>query len=166
MAEDSHNTSDISDYVEVESAREDAETLAARRELKQTSISGRGGARLDHKTASDDEDGKRHESLARSRTPEVDSRDAADKLKDQISSPKKKRPHDHLDEPKETVEGASANDETSAGDAAALGRRTDRSEPEKKRPRDKSAAGTEGSGEVVSGTKTKPDYLEVTSSPF
>lgn len=155
MADDPHNTSDISDHAEpsaaAAAAKEDAETTAARRELKQTSISdkaGHGAVQLSQdeqgdKSASDDDaprDNKK--GSARQKTPDVDVRAAREEvLKEQVSSPKKKRGRDELEENREGAsaplgEGAS---DRSAGAAAAQSR-TDRSEPEKKRPRDRQAS--------------------------
>lgn len=99
MADDTHNTSDLSDPVTAGSPKEDAETKATREELKQTAIS-------DDKTktasAGQDDDA----ALARTKTPELDPPSAnRDSLKEQVSSPKKKRGHDEVDEQRD-VEGA------------------------------------------------------------
>lgn len=138
MADDPHNTSNVSDeQVEVE-PKEDAETAAAREELKQTVISERTAKTTDEAT---DEmvatrsggrygaDAPSKPAEARTKTPERDLADNQnDLLKDQVSSPKKKRAHDQLDEPKDGAQDKAAGEEAAAS--------ADRSEPEKKRPRD------------------------------
>ncbi|GAB1318784.1 Nucleoporin NUP56 [Madurella fahalii] len=165
MADDPHNTSDISDHAETGTAKEDAETTAARRELKQTSISERAGhipqLSQDDKSASDD-DAPSNRAPARRITPEVSlgpPREEA--LKEQISSPKKKRAHDELDENRDVAEapleeGASQKP-TGAG---ATQSRTDRSEPEKKRPRDRQA-----SASAVKSGKEEVEPLSASASP-
>ena len=80
MADDPHNTSDISDTVDVQGAKEDAETTAARRELKQTSISEKGAQHTaqssqEDKSASED-DAPADKGPARTPSPE----DAVPKL--------------------------------------------------------------------------------------
>jgi hypothetical protein len=66
----------------IEAVKEDAETTATRKELKNTSISG----------VMDEE---------RTKTPESESAEEKDvDLKDRISSPKKKRARDQLDDEK------------------------------------------------------------------
>ncbi|KAI0863197.1 hypothetical protein F4860DRAFT_77008 [Xylaria cubensis] len=103
---------------------EDPDTAAARKELRQTAISEKPD--LSTMTASN------HAS------PSDDAPSAANTAKDLISSPKKKRAHDEVDEPKDKAANADAD-----GDVSPIGAngstplsRTDRSEPEKKRPRD------------------------------
>ncbi|KAI0548330.1 hypothetical protein F4679DRAFT_327098 [Xylaria curta] len=103
---------------------EDPDTAAARKELGQTAITEKPD--LSAMAASN------HAS------PSDDASSAANAAKDLISSPKKKRAHDEVDEPKDTAANADAD-----GDVSPIGsngstslNRTDRSEPEKKRPRD------------------------------
>lgn len=156
MADDPHNTSDISEHNEPTApAKEDAETTAARRELKQTTISekrGRDAVQLsqDDKSASEDDAPR---SKTRRITPPADLRpNNDDALKEQVSSPKKKRAHDELDENKDVTPLGETPDKATAG-AAAVQDRTDRSEPEKKRPRDRQASASavqSGKEEVVS----------------
>lgn len=157
MADDPHNTSDVSDHAETSTANEDAETTAARRELKQTSISERAGyvqqLSQDDKSASDD-DAPSDRAPGRRITPEVSLGPPREEvLKEQISSPKKKRAHDELDENRDVAEApleeGSSKKPTSAGVTQS---RTDRSEPEKKRPRDRQASASavrSGKEEVV-----------------
>ncbi|KAB5572407.1 hypothetical protein GE09DRAFT_956103 [Coniochaeta sp. 2T2.1] len=119
--------------------KEDAETTAARREFKHTTISDVGDKPAqpsqDSRDPSDDE-------AERTKTPEPEaSKDAAhDDLKEQVSSPKKKRAHDQFEEHKDGEE-ASLTDKSAAdkanGDATTS--RTDRSEPQKKRARDETS---------------------------
>lgn len=102
---------------------EDAETRAARRELKQSSIS--------------DEPDKTAQDLAtdenRPETPSLDITDEQiDELKEQVSSPKKKRAHDQLD----GEQGSQDNDTTSVTSTDSAKDRATRLEPEKKRHRD------------------------------
>ncbi|KAK4192002.1 hypothetical protein QBC35DRAFT_512107 [Podospora australis] len=141
MADDPHNTSDISDHIETDTVKEDAETTAARRELKQTSISEKAGQpspSQDDKSASED-DAPKDKATAQRITPPVGlSAPDAEALKEQISSPKKKRAHDELDENKDVTEAPL--DAVVADTTTTTLDRTDRSEPEKKRPRDPSAS--------------------------
>lgn len=141
MADDPHNTSDISDTVDVGNAKEDAETTAARRELKQTTISEKSGkdtaaSSQDDKSASGDEKPADKPTLKAS-TPESDSpRLDPHDLKEQVSSPKKKRAHDELDEGIQESPKKVSSETTST---IPIKSRSDRSEPEKKRPRDRQA---------------------------
>jgi len=135
MPEDSQTTGDLSDHAETGGAKEDAETTAARRELKQTSISEKGGARAGNEAASDDDASNAGESPQRTKTPELENEN---RLREQVSSPKKKRAHDQLEEPKDSEEGGAAGGVTAKDHTGSVApSRTDRSEPEKKRPRDK-----------------------------
>ncbi|ATY59938.1 nuclear export Yrb2 [Cordyceps militaris] len=103
------------------SAPEDADTRAARRELKQHSISDPVG------------DGAIHDA-DRPETPADDdvTDERNDELKEQLSSPKKKRAHDQLDPTKDDKQ----NDTDSVASADSAKDRASRSEPEKKRHRD------------------------------
>ena len=152
MTDDPHNTSDISDPVGAEGAKEDAETTAARRELKQTSIS----EKLDKETqredrsgtdddddendnGADDDGDKDQASPCQGSTPDTedpgDSR--LDQLRELVASPKKKRAHDELvaDGSSTAGEGSSKPVSTSVAQS-----RTEESEPEKKRPRDRDSS--------------------------
>lgn len=146
MADDPHNTSDISDHSSTATTKEDAETTAARRELKQTSISEKAGQpspSQDDKSASDD-DAPTDKPPARRPTPPIIFGVPDDEaLKEQISSPKKKRAHAELDENKDVAEAPledTAMDKTDTMTTTTTLNRTDRSEPEKKRPRDRQAS--------------------------
>jgi hypothetical protein len=178
MADDPHNTSDISDLAEpAVAANEDAETTAARRELKQTTISEKAGPvslSQDDKSASEDDAPK----AARRLTPPLNLNAAKeDALKEQLSSPKKKRAHDELDENKDVAE-APLDGAPGTGPSTAPGQsRTDRSEPEKKRPRDRQASASAvqgGKEEVVRsplgpamalGGNTNQEPLSASTSP-
>jgi hypothetical protein len=166
MADDPHNTSDI----ETGAAKEDAETTAARRELKQTSISEKAGhaqqLSQDDKSASDD-DAPQDKAPPRRVTPDITLGPPREEvLREQISSPKKKRAHDELDENKDVAE--TPLEEGAPPKPAATGAtqsRTDRSEPEKKRPRDRQASASavkSGQEEVVRVAKYLPDVLVLT----
>ncbi|KAF9881376.1 hypothetical protein CkaCkLH20_01526 [Colletotrichum karsti] len=113
MADDTQSGSPKSDPVD---AKEDAETAAARKELKHTAISEKSGG------------------AAGATTPKLS---ATDEHKEQVSSPKKKqkRAHDQVDEDKdaEDVDSKSVASSDSAKDRAL------RLEPEKKRHRDEVA---------------------------
>lgn len=116
MAEDTQNTRATrakNEAIHTE-AKEDAETRATRRELKQSSIS-------DPSASTDKEQA---EEKGRPETPDNDD------LKDQVASPKKKRAHDQLDSSKDN------DDKESVASADSSKDRADRSEPEKKRARD------------------------------
>ncbi|KAK0619896.1 hypothetical protein B0T14DRAFT_432068 [Immersiella caudata] len=144
MADDPHITNDKSDPVETVAAKEDAETTAARRELKQTTISEKAGQVYrapsddDEDDASDSapQDKDKDSNAARQATPDTDPGDVKDDvmLKEQVSSPKKKRAHDEL-----VADGSSTAGEGSSKptNAAVAQSRTEESEPEKKRPRDR-----------------------------
>jgi hypothetical protein len=155
MAEDPHNTSDMSDLTEpAVAAKEDAETTAARRELKQTTISGKAGpAQLsqDDKSASED-DSPQNKASARRITPDINlGPPEDDDMKEEVSSPKKKRARDELDENRDVAE-APLDGKSPGKSSATIKSRTDRSEPEKKRPRDRQ----EQSGKEVVKAPTQP----------
>ncbi|CAK7220867.1 hypothetical protein SCUCBS95973_004302 [Sporothrix curviconia] len=149
------------------SPKEDAATKSAREELKHTAISERAAD-----TKDDDS------SARRAATP-----DQHDTLKEQISSPKKKRAHDELDKDDEEAEaeGNKKNKDEQAGSSVGHGDDTDggskaastgatsldapngsgtrADEPEKKRLRDE-----ETSTDASSGPVTKDDK-PATSAP-
>ena len=166
MADDPHNISDISDHAEpAAAAKEDAQTTAARRELKQTSISekaGRDPVQLsqDDKSASEDDIPSENAAARRRLTPPITLAAANDdSLKEQISSPKKKRAHDELDENRDVSEGPlEGGTPDKAAGTAAIQSRTNRSEPEKKRPRDRqaSASAVQGGKEEVVRSRDAP----------
>lgn len=120
MVKDTESSSPKNDMPPT-SAPEDADTRAARRELKQHSIS-------DPVT-----DGPKHDD-GRPETPADDevTDERNDELKEQLLSPKKKRGHDQLDPTKD--EEPKDNDSVVSADSAKD--RASRSEPEKKRHRD------------------------------
>lgn len=127
-----------SEPVTAQPAKEDAETTAARRELKQTYISDGGDKPAQ---PSQDSSEPSEDEAEQTKTPESKPKDALhDDLREQVSSPKKKRAHDQLDEQKDDAENAAAvntsADETNG--SATLSRR-DRSEPQKKRARDENS---------------------------
>lgn len=149
MADDPHNTSDISDTAEIarKTAKEDAETTAARRELKQTSISEKDGQNSTTSSQSD-KSGSDDEIVADKPTPQAHTPEngspkfSPSELKEQVSSPKKKRAHHELDPEEHEDQPDSPKDKepSEAGSTTGLVKsRTVRSEPEKKRPRDRQA---------------------------
>jgi DEAD/DEAH box helicase domain-containing protein len=124
MADDSQGAGaspkDEPTHVEV---AEDAETRATRRELKQSSISDQ-GEKTREDSATDDN---------RPETPSLAlPADKIDRMKEQVSSPKKKRAHDQLDE----EQASQDNDTTSVTSTDSAKDRSTRLEPEKKRHRD------------------------------
>jgi len=111
MADDAPDASPKNEPLNVET-KEDAETRATRRELKQSSIS-------DPPTSGAED--------------AANTSDAPDKdMKEQITSPKKKRAHDQLEGSKEAEE----NDTNSIASSDSAKDRSLRLEPEKKRHRD------------------------------
>ncbi|KAK4226333.1 hypothetical protein QBC38DRAFT_537224 [Podospora fimiseda] len=174
MADDPVPTNDISNHVEAGAAKEDAETTAARRELKQTSISEKAGQ--NSQNASEDDTPSRviksPKSPSRRISPPISFTMASsnnsneDALKDQISSPKKKRAHAEYDENKDVAEApldpapnATSTTTTTTITSVTLSR-TDRSEPEKKRPRDRQA-----SASAVRSGKEEVEPLSASASP-
>lgn len=129
--------------IAVPPAKEDAETTATRRELKQTSISEKETnvpepSSQDSSNASENEAEQPDAAPARRKTPELIMKDLPhDELIEHVSSPKKKRAHDQLDEPKADDESGAITGGASADlNGSSTLSRTDRSEPEKKRARD------------------------------
>ncbi|KAH7327892.1 hypothetical protein B0I35DRAFT_506453 [Stachybotrys elegans] len=121
MADETQDASPRTEPVPVQ-VKEDAETRAARRELKQSSLS---------------DESPTHSAGDNADRPETPADDAAndandDDLREQVSSPKKKRAHDQLDGEKEVEE----NDATSVASTDSGRDRSTRLEPEKKRHRD------------------------------
>jgi hypothetical protein len=120
MADESHDPTPKPDVQE----KEDAETRATRRELKQSSIS-------DSTPAAATEDmGSQPHSPADEPASSNDAQ--ADDLKEKVASPKKKRAHDQLDRDPE----ADDNDANSVASTDSGKGRATRLEPEKKRHRD------------------------------
>ncbi|KAF0319113.1 hypothetical protein GQ607_013654 [Colletotrichum asianum] len=111
MADDRQSGSPKSDPID---AKEDAETAAARKELKHTAIS------------------EKSEAATGATTPQLS---AGDEQKEQVSSPKKKqkRAHDQLDDEDRDAEEADSKSVASSDSAKD---RASRLEPEKKRHRD------------------------------
>ncbi|KAF4446490.1 DEAD/DEAH box helicase [Fusarium austroafricanum] len=127
MADDAPDASPKNEPVNVET-KEDAETRATRRELKQSSIS-------DPPTSGPED--------------ATNTSDAPDNdLKEQVASPKKKRAHDQLEGNKEAEE----NDANSVASSDSAKDRALRTEPEKKRHRDED---TDLPSAIASGEATK-----------
>ncbi|KAL6884399.1 P-loop containing nucleoside triphosphate hydrolase protein [Trichoderma longibrachiatum] len=130
-------------------AGEDAETRAARRELKQSSISDSPAAAAAGDVASRTVD----DDAARPDTPADPVSDSADeRLKEQIPSPKKKRAHDQLDRSIDVEQ----NDANSVTSTESTRDRASRLEPEKKRHRE------EDSSRVVSNSSSIADTQPAT----
>ncbi|PTD12312.1 ATP-dependent helicase HRQ1 [Fusarium culmorum] len=129
MADDAPDASPKNEPLNVET-NEDAETRATRRELKQSSIS-------DPPTSGPED--------------AANTSDAPDKdMKEQITSPKKKRAHDQLDGSKEEEE----NDTNSVASSDSAKDRSLRLEPEKKRHRDEDTDLQSGAASSEEATKT------------
>ncbi|KAL2261121.1 hypothetical protein VTK26DRAFT_4684 [Humicola hyalothermophila] len=166
MADDPHNTGDISDHAEPAAANEDAETTAARRELKHTSISEKAGQDAvqlsqDEKNVSDD-DAPKGKTTGSRITPDINLKAAKHEVPtEQVSSPKKKRAHDELEENKDVAEApleAAGSDKLAS--TGAVESRTQRSEPEKKRPRDRQA-----SASAIRSGQEEVEPLSASASP-
>lgn len=128
MAEDNQFASPKNDLAHLD-AGEDAEMRAARRELKQSSISDPPPSTRDsgHDSAAEE----RADACAA--TPAGDVSDVQNEdLMIKMSSPKKKRAHDQLDGDMQ----AKDNDSTSTASTDSAKDRASRLEPEKKRHRD------------------------------
>lgn len=136
MADDAPDASPKNEPRNVES-KEDAETRAARHELKQSTIS-------DSRPATATADGPGSGTVTPAGANMSDERD--NDLKDQIASPKKKRAHDQLEGSIEVEE----NDTNSIASTDSAKDRALRLEPEKKRHRD----GENSDAEVPSATTT------------
>ncbi|KAJ0165412.1 Nucleoporin NUP56 [Colletotrichum tanaceti] len=122
MADDSQPGSPRSDPID---AKEDAETAAARKELKHTAISEKPFA--DGPTTENTPSGSQNEDH-----------------KERVSSPKKKRAHDQLDEDNDVDEA----DDKSVGSSDSAKDRASRLEPEKKRHRDEVATSTDAASDL------------------
>ncbi|KAL7927300.1 hypothetical protein ACQKWADRAFT_276312 [Trichoderma austrokoningii] len=127
MADNSRGTASPKNEQIYSETGEDAETRAARRELKQSSISDPPAATRD--LGSDPVD----KEAARPETPTDQNSDGQDdRFKERVPSPKKKRAHDQLDGSID-VEN---NDTNSVTSTESTRDRASRLEPEKKRHRD------------------------------
>ncbi|KAL2159809.1 hypothetical protein VTH06DRAFT_1942 [Thermothelomyces fergusii] len=160
MADEPQNTSDVSDHTEPrsggEGGRGDERGAAGAQADDHLGEAGRDAVQLsqDDKSASED-DGPRPKT--RRITPPSGSDDA---LREQISSPKKKRARDELDENKDAAPPGETPDTAAANTTTTVQDRTDRSEPEKKRPRDRQA-----SASAVQGGKEEVQPLSAGTSP-
>ncbi|OTB06314.1 hypothetical protein M426DRAFT_115322 [Hypoxylon sp. CI-4A] len=140
---------------------EDPDTAAARKELKQTVISEKPNlsamstAKTDPApsaaTASDKQSSK-------ASSPDRDSVERQNNdLRDRISSPKKKRARDEVDEPREASSTTNGDVSPIGADAGTSLNRSDRSEPEKKRPRDVSSEFQANSDAPTGSSKLSKD---------
>ncbi|KAI1854009.1 hypothetical protein JX265_003668 [Neoarthrinium moseri] len=112
---------------------EDPDTAAARKEFDNTAISEKqsAAAAAAAMSASD------QPAAAKKATPELEIPDNKnDLMKEQISSPKKKRAHDELDQNKDPHQDPNGDVSPIAANGTASTGRNNRSEPEKKRHRD------------------------------
>ncbi|KAI0597036.1 hypothetical protein F4775DRAFT_273302 [Biscogniauxia sp. FL1348] len=151
---------------------EDPDTAAARKELRQTVISEKPDLSAMSATNPDDRApsatlGLDKASSSRATTPDRDLPDTADdNMKEHMSSPKKKRARDEADEPKDTA--ANTNGDISPigvnGSITTLSR-TNRSEPEKKRPRDVSSEIKNNVEAPITSPKSPKSDEAATKSP-
>ncbi|OTA94441.1 hypothetical protein M434DRAFT_71269 [Hypoxylon sp. CO27-5] len=135
---------------------EDPDTAAARKELRQTVISEKPNLSAMSTVEKD---------------PAPNTTTTGDKAsgKNQVSSPKKKRAHDEVDEPREAASDLNGDVSpigTDAGASISLSR-TNRSEPEKKRPRDVSSESKVNSDalSVPSHSKANPKTTNTSDKP-
>ncbi|KAI0430644.1 hypothetical protein F5Y09DRAFT_341469 [Xylaria sp. FL1042] len=150
-------------------AAEDPDTAAARKELRQTAISEKPNlsAMVTANTSSDavpSDDGlSAAEASGRATTPDRVARDdaAKEQMASQMASPKKKRAHDEVDEPKDSATGANGDGDVSpiGPNGSASLNRTDRSEPEKKRPRDISSESKSNPTTTTTSPKSKDTII-------
>lgn len=154
-------------------APEDPDTAAARKELKHTVISDKpnlsamSAAEKDSAPAPAPNSSVTGDKVSgNASTPDRDSaeRQTGD-LRDQVSSPKKKRAHDEVDEPIEAHSDSNGDVSPIGTDSAPSLSRTDRSEPEKKRPRDVSSESKVNSGMLSVRAPIIYIYLIVKTSP-
>ncbi|KAI0401235.1 hypothetical protein F4802DRAFT_435532 [Xylaria palmicola] len=135
-------------------AAEDPDTAAARKELRQTAISEKPSPSA---TAADSHaapSGDGADTAAEATTPERLTWD--DSTTQEMASPKKKRGHDEVDKPGDVAAGADADGDVSpvgANGSVSLDR-SDRSEPEKKRPRDVSSESKDGHITITAPAKS------------
>ena len=137
---------------------EDPDTAEARKELKQTAISEKKpdlssstssimSAKAQNPAAATSAAGEAtdaastHPDKASSKatTPERDQSDLQSSKKETISSPKKKRAHDQVDDLNQAGQDPDGDVSPIGANGATSANRTERSEPEKKRPRDVSS---------------------------
>lgn len=118
---------------------EDPDTAATRKELKQTAISDKQNTLAPPADISFSEPADALESDDKqpsATTPDLSTAGPEnDRLKEQISSPKKKRAHDEVDKAHGSTQAANGD----VSPLAVSDNRSDRSEPEKKRARDVSS---------------------------
>jgi Ran-binding protein 3 len=157
MADDPQRNDPSDEPVTTSPVKEDAQTTATRRELKQTSISEKAAGEQPRPSSQESSNGsdvdeaekKETKAPARTKTPDLKMTDVPaippSDLKETVSSPKKKRAHDQVDEQKDAQDTLASSTELNGSTALS---RTDRSEPEKKRARD------EHSGDEVWLSKT------------
>lgn len=119
---------------------EDPDTAAARKELDNTVISDKPGLAVMPSTRADPATSKSEEVQAGETPPptgDLNLDAEREELKEQISSPKKKRAHAEVDDPNaDPAEDANGDVSPIGASGNASANRTDRSEPEKKRHRD------------------------------
>lgn len=150
MADNSQGTASPKNEQIYPEIGEDAETRAARRELKQSSISDPPAAARD--LGSDPVD----DGAARPDTPtDQVSEGQDDRLKEHVPSPKKKRAHDQLDGSID-VEN---NDTNSVTSTESTRDRASRLEPEKKRHRDEDSTREVSVWNLLSKFLSSPFHL-------
>ncbi|KAI1100117.1 hypothetical protein F4804DRAFT_56548 [Jackrogersella minutella] len=140
-------------------ALEDPETAAARKELRQTVISEKSDLSTMSTSQADvapNVASSGDKASSKQSTPDRESLERqADDFKDQVSSPKKKRAHDEVDEPRDEASDANGDVSPIGTDSGNSLGRTDRSEPQKKRPRDVSSESKVNSDAATVPPETK-----------
>ncbi|KAH8680642.1 hypothetical protein BX600DRAFT_2380 [Xylariales sp. PMI_506] len=147
----------------IKSSAEDPDTAATRKEFDNTAISEKqkqsqpAAAMASSSSSSDaNPDGQRKA------TPEIVPPPAADsdRLKEQISSPKKKRAHDEVDQHKDASQDPNGDVSPIGADGASALGRNNRLEPEKKRHRDTSTELKDSDASTESTDPTKKSSSE------
>jgi Ran-binding protein 3 len=206
MADDTHNASDLSDPADggdlgsggAPAQVEDAETTAARKELREASISEKMSSTAVPHASQESVEGTQEATQENTqvndrpsddieladqpqeaivtkdrKTPEPTAiRASRGNFEEQIASPKKKRAHDQFDESKEgtAVADGSQKEQKEAAAAASQANdrvttsRTERDEPEKKRPRDQLSADEEGKEKEEKSQTAAADKPAATTS--
>ncbi|KAI2467124.1 hypothetical protein F4781DRAFT_323724 [Annulohypoxylon bovei var. microspora] len=138
---------------------EDPDTAAARKELRQTVISDKSDLSTMPTSLSDpapNAAASGDKAPTKASTPDRESVERQnDDIRDQVSSPKKKRAHDEVDEPIDATSDTNGDISPIGSHSGTSLSRTDRSEPEKKRPRDVSSESKVNSGIAIISSESK-----------
>jgi hypothetical protein len=133
-------------------ASEDPDTAATRKELRQTAISEKPDlSAMDNPSSNETAPSKDAPSPAEAsaKATTADREHTDESAPEQMASPKKKRAHDEVEEPRDSEADADTDETSIDANGSTLQDRTDRSEPEKKRPRDISSGSKPGKTTAV-----------------